>query len=198
MSAQARVSHTRRSRTFRSRGRAPRSSSRRRSRCHRHHMSPWDQRYPRNSRVIADRTEPVTGSSADAGGHAGCRARVAHGVVSPAPALPHREVHRLVCSPYWHRYRRAPVRADGRKADDHHDLRSASSDPAETWATASMTAAVSSNAEHVMSLAYGDEAVHIREVAPLTARDIARATGAGQSTVQAWLARTRAPSGRST
>jgi DNA-binding transcriptional regulator YiaG len=70
--------------------------------------------------------------------------------------------------------------------------------PAETWATASMTAAVSSNAEHVMSLAYADEAVHIREVAPLTARDIARATGAGQSTVQAWLARTRAPSGRST
>jgi DNA-binding transcriptional regulator YiaG len=67
--------------------------------------------------------------------------------------------------------------------------------PADTWATASMTAAVSSNAEHVMSPAYADEAVHIREVAPLTARDIARATGTGQSTVEAWLARTRAPSG---
>ena len=46
-----------------------------------------------------------------------------------------------------------------------------------------------------MSLAYSDEAVHIRELAPLTPRDIARATGAGQSTVEAWLARTRAPSG---
>jgi putative toxin-antitoxin system antitoxin component (TIGR02293 family) len=46
-----------------------------------------------------------------------------------------------------------------------------------------------------MSLAHADEAVHIRELAPLTARDIARATGAGQSTVEAWLARRRAPSG---
>jgi uncharacterized protein (DUF2384 family) len=46
-----------------------------------------------------------------------------------------------------------------------------------------------------MSLAYADEAVHIRQVTPLTSRDIARATGAGQSTVEAWLARTRAPSG---
>jgi uncharacterized protein (DUF2384 family) len=46
-----------------------------------------------------------------------------------------------------------------------------------------------------MSLAHADEAVHIRRLAPLTARDIARATGAGQSTVEAWLARTRAPSG---
>jgi uncharacterized protein (DUF2384 family) len=46
-----------------------------------------------------------------------------------------------------------------------------------------------------MSLAYADEAIHIRQVAPLTARDIARATGAGQSTVEAWLARTRGPSG---
>jgi|SRR4051794_35804467 uncharacterized protein (DUF2384 family) len=46
-----------------------------------------------------------------------------------------------------------------------------------------------------MSLAYADEAVHIRELAPLTARDIARATGAGLSTVEAWLARRRAPSG---
>ncbi len=46
-----------------------------------------------------------------------------------------------------------------------------------------------------MSLAHADEAIHIRQLAPLTARDIARATGAGQSTVEAWLARTRAPSG---
>jgi hypothetical protein len=46
-----------------------------------------------------------------------------------------------------------------------------------------------------MSIAYADEAVHIRQVAPLTARDIACATGAGQSTVEAWLARSRAPSG---
>ena len=44
-----------------------------------------------------------------------------------------------------------------------------------------------------MSLAYSDEAVHIREVAPLTARDIARATGAGQSTRsrRGWRARAR-------
>jgi hypothetical protein len=47
-----------------------------------------------------------------------------------------------------------------------------------------------------MSLAYADEAVHIRQLAPLTARDVARATGAGQRTVEAWLARTRGPSGK--
>ncbi len=46
-----------------------------------------------------------------------------------------------------------------------------------------------------MSFAYADEAVHIRELAPLSARDIARGTGAGLSTVEAWLARRRAPSG---
>jgi putative toxin-antitoxin system antitoxin component (TIGR02293 family) len=46
-----------------------------------------------------------------------------------------------------------------------------------------------------MSFAYADEAVHIRQLAPLTARDIARATGAGQSTVEAWLAHRRRPSG---
>lgn len=38
--------------------------------------------------------------------------------------------------------------------------------------------------------------VRIRRLAPLTERDIARATGAGVSTVSAWLHRTRAPSGR--
>lgn len=47
-----------------------------------------------------------------------------------------------------------------------------------------------------MSLAYADEAIKIRQLAPLTERDIARATGAGVSTVSAWLHRTRAPTGR--
>jgi uncharacterized protein (DUF2384 family) len=46
-----------------------------------------------------------------------------------------------------------------------------------------------------MNLAYADEAIHIRELAPLSARDIARATGAGLSSVEAWLARQRAPRG---
>jgi uncharacterized protein (DUF2384 family) len=46
-----------------------------------------------------------------------------------------------------------------------------------------------------MAFTYADEAAHIRELAPLTARDIARATGAGRSTVEAWLARRRGPSG---
>jgi transcriptional regulator with XRE-family HTH domain len=47
----------------------------------------------------------------------------------------------------------------------------------------------------MMSLAYADEAIRIRRLAPLTERDIARATGAGVSTVSAWLHRTRAPTG---
>lgn len=47
-----------------------------------------------------------------------------------------------------------------------------------------------------MSLAYADEAVRIRRMAPLTERDIARATGAGVSTVSAWLHRSRAPRGQ--
>jgi transcriptional regulator with XRE-family HTH domain len=47
-----------------------------------------------------------------------------------------------------------------------------------------------------VSLAYADEAIRIRQLAPLTERDIARATGAGLSTVSAWLHRTRAPRGR--
>jgi hypothetical protein len=46
-----------------------------------------------------------------------------------------------------------------------------------------------------MSLAYADEAIHLREVAALTDRDIARATGSGVSTVSAWLRRERAPRG---
>jgi uncharacterized protein (DUF2384 family) len=47
-----------------------------------------------------------------------------------------------------------------------------------------------------VSLAYADEAIHLREVAALTDRDIARATGSGVSTVSAWLRRERAPRGR--
>jgi uncharacterized protein (DUF2384 family) len=47
-----------------------------------------------------------------------------------------------------------------------------------------------------MSLAYADEAIHLREIAALTDRDIARATGSGVSTVSAWLRRERAPRGR--
>jgi uncharacterized protein (DUF2384 family) len=47
-----------------------------------------------------------------------------------------------------------------------------------------------------VSLAYADEAIHLREVAALTDRDIARATGSGISTVSAWLRRERAPRGR--
>src|ERR1019366_8069152 len=47
-----------------------------------------------------------------------------------------------------------------------------------------------------MSLAYADEAIHLREVVSLSDRDIARATGSGVSTVSAWLRRERAPRGR--
>src|SRR4029077_3947373 len=47
-----------------------------------------------------------------------------------------------------------------------------------------------------MSLPYADEAIHLREVASLSDRDIARATGSGVSTVSAWLRRERAPRGR--
>ena len=47
-----------------------------------------------------------------------------------------------------------------------------------------------------MSLAYADEAIHLREVTALSDRDIARATGSGVSTVSAWLRRERAPRGR--
>jgi uncharacterized protein (DUF2384 family) len=47
-----------------------------------------------------------------------------------------------------------------------------------------------------MSLAYADEAIHLREITALSDRDIARATGAGISTVSAWLRRERAPRGR--
>lgn len=46
-----------------------------------------------------------------------------------------------------------------------------------------------------MTTAFADEAVHVRQTGHLSDRDIARATGAGVSTVGAWLRRSRSPSG---
>lgn len=46
-----------------------------------------------------------------------------------------------------------------------------------------------------VTIAYADEALHIKRLAPLSDADIARATGAGVSTVHAWVKRTRAPRG---
>lgn len=46
-----------------------------------------------------------------------------------------------------------------------------------------------------MTIAFAEEAIRVRETGHLTDRDIARATGAGVSTVGAWLRRTRSPSG---
>src|SRR5207247_7360192 len=46
-----------------------------------------------------------------------------------------------------------------------------------------------------MTTAFAEEAIRIRELGHLTDRDIARATGAGVSTVGAWLRRTRSPRG---
>jgi transcriptional regulator with XRE-family HTH domain len=46
-----------------------------------------------------------------------------------------------------------------------------------------------------MTTAFAEEAVRIRETGYLSERDIARATGAGVSTVGAWLRRTRSPRG---
>jgi hypothetical protein len=43
--------------------------------------------------------------------------------------------------------------------------------------------------------ALADEAVRIRDTGHLSDRDIARATGAGVSTVGAWMRRTRSPRG---
>lgn len=45
------------------------------------------------------------------------------------------------------------------------------------------------------TVAYADEARYVRRVGHLSDRDIARATGAGLSTVSAWLRQTRSPSG---
>ncbi|MBI5103844.1 MAG: RES domain-containing protein [Solirubrobacterales bacterium] len=46
-----------------------------------------------------------------------------------------------------------------------------------------------------MGLGFAGEAAHIREVGHLSTADIARATGADESTVRAWLNETRSPSG---
>lgn len=46
-----------------------------------------------------------------------------------------------------------------------------------------------------MTTAFAEEAVRIRATGHLSDRDIARATGAGVSTVGAWLRRTRSPRG---
>ncbi|MGH3146858.1 MAG: hypothetical protein ACRDTR_13765, partial [Rubrobacter sp.] len=46
-----------------------------------------------------------------------------------------------------------------------------------------------------MSTAFAREALYVREVGHLSDRDIARATGAGVSTVGAWMRRTREPGG---
>jgi transcriptional regulator with XRE-family HTH domain len=46
-----------------------------------------------------------------------------------------------------------------------------------------------------MDTAFAREASFVREVGRLSDRDIARATGAGVSTVGAWMRRTRTPTG---
>lgn len=46
-----------------------------------------------------------------------------------------------------------------------------------------------------MATAFAGEAAHIREIGHLTAPDIARATGANETTVRAWLRDDRSPSG---
>lgn len=46
-----------------------------------------------------------------------------------------------------------------------------------------------------MDTAFAREASYVREVGHLSDRDIARATGAGVSTVGAWMRRTRVPTG---
>ena len=46
-----------------------------------------------------------------------------------------------------------------------------------------------------MDTAFTREAIYIRELGRLSDRDIARATGADVSTVEAWMRRTRAPTG---
>jgi hypothetical protein len=48
----------------------------------------------------------------------------------------------------------------------------------------------------LLTLAYADEDVDLREVAALSDRDITRATGSNVSTVSAWLWRERALGGR--
>lgn len=46
-----------------------------------------------------------------------------------------------------------------------------------------------------MATAFAEEAVRIRQIGHLSDRDIARATGAGVSTVGAWVRGTRSPRG---
>ena len=46
-----------------------------------------------------------------------------------------------------------------------------------------------------MATAFASEAAHIRETGHLTTSDIARATGADDTTVRAWLRNKRSPSG---
>jgi transcriptional regulator with XRE-family HTH domain len=47
-----------------------------------------------------------------------------------------------------------------------------------------------------VTTAFAGEAAHIREIAHLSPADIARATGADETTVRAWLRDERSPSGR--
>jgi transcriptional regulator with XRE-family HTH domain len=46
-----------------------------------------------------------------------------------------------------------------------------------------------------MTTAFASEAAHVREIAHLTVTDVARATGANETTVRAWLRGDRSPSG---
>lgn len=47
-----------------------------------------------------------------------------------------------------------------------------------------------------MTTAFASEAAHVREIGRLSAADIARATGADESTVRAWLRDNQSPSGQ--
>jgi len=46
-----------------------------------------------------------------------------------------------------------------------------------------------------MTLAFAEEAIHVRDTGHLSDREIARATGAAPSTVREWLSRRSTPSG---
>jgi transcriptional regulator with XRE-family HTH domain len=47
-----------------------------------------------------------------------------------------------------------------------------------------------------MTAAFASEAAHVKETGHLSAADIARATGADESTVRAWLRDSQSPSGQ--
>src|SRR5919106_7090104 len=47
----------------------------------------------------------------------------------------------------------------------------------------------------VMATAFASEAAHVKDLGHLSAPDIARATGANETTVRAWLRGSRSPSG---